>query len=302
MPKVLVIGGNHDLGLEWTKHYLSQGWEVVATYRDETKSEGLFALKENKNLTIIKCDVTQAEDFKAFDEVNDINLVIYNAGTKGYTKRFATPDEITDEEIDLAHAVNAKGLNSALRALKSKLLAMPQSLFVYMSTGVSSTADNKGGLYSPYRASKAEANSFIRTWDIYLTTLWLAQNKPLEQRPLLFALTPGLIDIGMGKDVNGALSVKDGMNNMQNVIAHVSETQDTHALWTHDGKKLETYPFPNVINEYKEKNKAEVKNKEFLISYPNQLNAASDQLQTLSIEEKDKEKKSELRRSGSFTV
>ena len=42
MPSVVIIGGNHGLGLAWTKHYLNMGWNVTATYRERDLSDELL--------------------------------------------------------------------------------------------------------------------------------------------------------------------------------------------------------------------------------------------------------------------
>ncbi len=298
MPKVIIIGGNHGLGLAWTNYYLSQGWDVVATYRDESASTELFTLKENIYLSIIKCDVTKAEDFKALAEINDINLVIYNAGTKGYSKRFAKAEEHSVEELDNAYFVNTRGLFCALKTLTPKLMNTPYSMFVYMSTGVSSTADNLGGGYLPYRSTKQAGNSIIRTWDIRLAEQCIELNKPIEERPLLFAMSPGLIDIGMGANVKGAMPVSEAIAKMVDVMNMVYETNDTHALWTYNKKRLESYSMPTVINEYK--GPINEDKKEILHAFGHQSSPTlREQLLTLTVEEDVNKEQKEKRTAAS---
>lgn len=253
MKNVVIIGGNHGLGLEWVKYYLEQGDQVTTTYRDLQASEGLMEIKNN-NLTILQCDVTDIEDIKALaSNVNEPDLIIYNAGTKGYKIPFTKPIDNTPEELRLALQVNCEGLTAAIQAFFPKLIARPNVMFVYMSTGVSSTLDNAGGKYLPYRISKAGGNSSIRTLDIAATEAWLEKGNVLEQRPLLFALTPGFVDIGMAKGLTGTMPVKQAISNMVSVMQQVLDTQDTHGLWAHTGKKIEEYVIPTVILKHQEK-------------------------------------------------
>ena len=253
MANVLIIGGNHGLGLEWVKYYLNQGDQVTATYRDLSASKELFAL-EGLPLTTIECDVTNIKQINALASLDrSFDMIIYNAGTKGYSKKFSTPDENTDEELDLAYNVNCKGLNAAIRAFLPKILKHPQCKFIYMSTGVSSIQGNASGNYHPYRISKLAGNQVIRNFDLLVIKKWIENNQDITLRPLLFALTPGMVDIGMAAGVKGAVPVDEAIAKMVEVIELVSKTQDTHGLWSYNGKKIDSYVTPEVLNEYEKK-------------------------------------------------
>lgn len=264
MANVLIIGGNHGLGLEWVKYYLNQGNHVTATYRDFSASTELFAIQDCP-LTKIECDVTNTKQIESLTQsVSSFDIIIYNAGTKGYSKKFSTPDENTDEELDLAYSVNCKGLNAAIRAFLPKILKHPQCKFIYMSTGVSSIQDNASGNYHPYRISKLAGNQTIRNFDLLVTKKWIESDQDITLRPLLFALTPGMVDIGMAAGVEGAMPVDEAIRKMIEVINHVSKTQDTHGLWSYNGKKIDSYVTPQVLQEYENKKPAvqETKNTE----------------------------------------
>ena len=45
---VFITGGNSGIGLALTKAYLNKGWYVYATYRNDQRAEGLFAIKDQK--------------------------------------------------------------------------------------------------------------------------------------------------------------------------------------------------------------------------------------------------------------
>lgn len=267
MTNIIVIGGNHGLGLEWVKYYLDQGHSVTATFRDKEASEELFAIeKENDKLTTIECDVTNLAHIEALANKTDpADIYIYNAGTKGYTRKFIKPIDNTTQELELALKVNCIGLDAVIRAFFLKIIAHPNCLFVYMSTGVSSTLDNAGGDYLPYRISKAAGNSCIRDWDIYATEQWLEKGKDLDLRPLLFALTPGMVDIGMAAGVPGAMPVNQAISNMIKVMTEVLSSKDSHALWSHSGSKIESYVMPTLIVKHQAQ---QVQNKQEMEEQP----------------------------------
>lgn len=248
--EVLVIGGNHGLGLEWVKYYLSQGCNVTATYRNKSASNELFAINNDK-LTILECDVTNVNHIEEFaKKAKSADIYLYNAGTKGYEEKFIKPIRNTAPELELALKVNCMGMDAVIRAFFPKIIEKTNCLFVYMSTGVSSTQDNAGGDYHPYRISKAAGNHCIRNWDIQVTEQWLASGKDIDKRPLLFALTPGMVNVGMAAGVTGAMPVDQAIAKMVNVMNTVLTTKDTHGLWSYSGTKIENYVIPTVIKKH----------------------------------------------------
>ena len=251
MSHVLIIGGNRGLGLEWTKYYLAQGYQVTATYNNPHTSNELFTMRSPK-LSFKCCNVTNYLDVQRLAScVTDVDLIIYNAGTKGYNTSFTKPEANTTDELNIAMSVNCYGVDFVIREF-FKSIQRAHFQFVYMSTGVSSTQDNASGNYHPYRVSKAAGNALVRNWDIRFAENWLEKGNPLAERPTLFALTPGLVDVGMGKGVTGAMPPQQAISTMAEVIKHVGNTKNSHALWSYKGEKIENYIIPTVIQYYNE--------------------------------------------------
>ncbi len=247
MKHVLIIGGNRGLGLAWTKYYLAEGYKVTATYHDRDNSQAIFDIK-SKKLNVLECDVTNEMNITALaDKVKDADYIIYNAGTKGYKVPFTTPDKITPQEREFAMKVNCYGVDSVMRTFLPIMLTRKNGVFVYMSSGVSSTLDNASGGYHPYRMSKAAGNSAVRNMDIFVTQTWLKNGNLASERPVLFALSPGLVDTGMGAGVGGAMPVKQALEEMDKVIENVGKSKDSHGLWSHNNTKIENYVEPNVL-------------------------------------------------------
>ncbi len=87
MPNILVTGANRGLGLEFTRQYAADGWDVVATCRDPDTAQELQNLANDRpSLRIEKLDVT---DHQSIDELatrmrgETIDVLLNNAGIIG---------------------------------------------------------------------------------------------------------------------------------------------------------------------------------------------------------------------------
>ena len=88
MPVALVTGANRGLGLEFTRQYLADGWQVFATCRDPASANELQRLtqKAGGKLAIVAMDVTDAKSVQAAAaQVGDarIDLLLNCAGITG---------------------------------------------------------------------------------------------------------------------------------------------------------------------------------------------------------------------------
>ena len=88
MPVALITGANRGLGLEFTRQYLADGWQVFATCRDPASANELqrLAQKACGKLAIVAMDVTDAQSVRAATaQVGDarIDLLVNCAGITG---------------------------------------------------------------------------------------------------------------------------------------------------------------------------------------------------------------------------
>lgn len=88
MKTVLITGCSSGYGLETARHFLAQGWNVIATMR--TPRSDLFP--DSANLRILALDVTKQESIEhALDAAGPIDVLVNNAGIGLFGALEATP-------------------------------------------------------------------------------------------------------------------------------------------------------------------------------------------------------------------
>ncbi|MFC0633558.1 SDR family NAD(P)-dependent oxidoreductase [Brevundimonas balnearis] len=182
----LVVGASRGLGLGLVEEYLSRGWRVVATVRDDAGEAALQELPGADRLTVERADVADDADIARLAQhiSKPLDLLFINAGVMGPSDMVsAAPDEIAR----VMH-VNAFGPARLAWALVDKVVE-GSGVVAFMSTGMGSIADNTSGGYDIYRASKAAQNMLARS-------LWIG---PGQARGLaILSVNPGWVKTDMG--------------------------------------------------------------------------------------------------------
>ncbi len=87
MPTILITGANQGIGLEFTRQYAADGWNIIACCRTPDKADELHALADrNSTITIERLDVC---DHDAIDALGakykgmPIDVLLNNAGIIG---------------------------------------------------------------------------------------------------------------------------------------------------------------------------------------------------------------------------
>ena len=88
MPTVLVTGANRGLGLEFTRQYAADGWQVFAGCRapDDAKELQKLAADSAGRIHVIPIDVTDTGSVRAAARAlagQPIDLLLNNAGVGG---------------------------------------------------------------------------------------------------------------------------------------------------------------------------------------------------------------------------
>ncbi|EGZ25741.1 hypothetical protein PHYSODRAFT_555450 [Phytophthora sojae] len=206
---VLITGASRGIGLAFVKHYLKEGWNVIAAVRavDKAKEQ----LKGLKVWNVVQVDVAEQKSIEDMArKLNGvcIDLIINNAGTTGMHNL----DETTPEDCVRQFQVNALGPLLVTRALLPNLqlaVSARGSAFVAQVTSrIGSISDNSSGGAYAHRASKGALNVFTKSLAIDL--------EPQNIGCLL--LHPGNVNTAYS-NFNGAVEPEESVEGMARLIA-----------------------------------------------------------------------------------
>jgi NAD(P)-dependent dehydrogenase (short-subunit alcohol dehydrogenase family) len=148
MAKVLITGANRGIGLELTRQYAADGWDVVATARQSSPELDALAVR------VEPLDLADADAVAGLPSRIDgpIDLFIANAGTSR-PMNAETADEAREwQTMMMVNAIAPYLLGRALLARMAEGGKM-----IAISSGMGSVVQNSGG-WVPYRTSKAALN------------------------------------------------------------------------------------------------------------------------------------------------
>lgn len=212
MSRVLITGANRGLGLEFARQYSTEGWEVIATARNPTESEGLRQLATSKSVSLETLNVTSDDSVRLLKEVLNglpVDLLVLNSAI--YTREGSELGELNFAGWRESFETNVLGAMRVAEALIENVAASKQKQIVAISTGMSSlqtlgTTIGFGSAYQ-YRSSKTALNMAMSI---------LAKNvEPRGISVLLFS--PGWVQTDMGGP-NAALMPQQSIAGMRKVL------------------------------------------------------------------------------------
>ncbi|WP_299557058.1 SDR family NAD(P)-dependent oxidoreductase [Seonamhaeicola sp.] len=225
----IVTGSNRGMGLGWVKHFLSEGYTVIATARKPEKATELQELKKKykEQLFIQKLDVTSEEDHAALGEMLKehnikIHIAISNAGVT-VEEKFG---EWTSKSLLANYKVNTMGAAFFAQTISPYLVE--GSKLVQLSSGhgsIGGHAKRMTGKIDAYGLSKAGVNMLTKK----LSLIWQDRNI------IVISITPG----GVKTDMNpwGKLSVAEAIPIMYNTISGLT-MENSGTFITNKGKAM----------------------------------------------------------------
>lgn len=153
MKTILITGCSSGFGLEIARHFLAQGWKVVATMR--TPREDILPASEH--LRVLALDVTDPASIRrAVEAAGPVDVLVNNAGI-GLMGAFEGTTMDTVREV---FETNTFGTLAMTQALLPQFRARRAGAIVNVS---SSTTLLPLPLLSVYTASKAAVNAFTES-------------------------------------------------------------------------------------------------------------------------------------------
>jgi NAD(P)-dependent dehydrogenase (short-subunit alcohol dehydrogenase family) len=216
MPTVLITGANRGIGLEFARQYSTDGWDVVATVRED--SEELDSL----NVRVERLDMRNLDAVAGFAErLQVLDLLIANAGT--YGPRSPDSGEEGEEWLE-TFAVNTVAPYLLAKTVLP-LVAEKQGKLIAITSRMGSIDDNTSGGYIAYRSSKTALNS-----------AWKSLALDTRGKVSCAVLHPGWVQTRMGGS-SAPLSPEDSVSGMRKVIEDLSPA-DSGSFFSYDGSRI----------------------------------------------------------------
>jgi NAD(P)-dependent dehydrogenase (short-subunit alcohol dehydrogenase family) len=223
---VLITGASRGLGLEFTKQYAADGWNVLACCRAPQQASALQGIANaNKNVQIFDLDVS---DFAQIDALalqlkdEKIDVLINNAGVY-------PPSSFGDTNYDewaKAFKVNSMAPLKMAEAFVQHVTRGQLKKIAVLTSKMGSIDDNTSGESYSYRASKTAVNMVMKSLSIDLKPYGIS----------VVTLHPGWVQTDMGGR-NALISAQTSVSGLRNVIEHLN-IENTGRFIAFDGKAI----------------------------------------------------------------
>ena len=228
MATILVTGANRGIGLEFVKHYLDRGEQVIGTYRDIVSSDKLIQMGEvYDSLKTLTLDVSSDESLKYFsDQLGDIPIDIFinNAGV--YGPRNSTFNNVDEKNWIPVLRINAIAPLILTQLIIENLRRSSVKKLIYITSKMGSIDDNKGGGSYVYRSSKTTLNAVVKNISIDLA----------REGMLVTLLHPGWVRTDMGGP-NGLIDTNTSVSGMIKVIDGLEQSL-SGSFFNYDGTEI----------------------------------------------------------------
>jgi NAD(P)-dependent dehydrogenase (short-subunit alcohol dehydrogenase family) len=221
MPRVLVTGANRGIGLEFTRQYAADGWQVIACCRKPGEADALKRVKGEVSIEAL--DVTDDDQIAKLAgrlKGQAIDLLINNAGIYGSHEGSGTA-----AWLDVLR-VNTIAPFRLAEALSSHVARSESKLIVSLTSGMGSIASNDSGGFPMYRSSKAALNIVMKGLSVELKA----------QGVTVVVFSPGWVKTDMGGK-GAPLGVTDSVSSLRKAIARLKPA-DSGKFFNYDGKPL----------------------------------------------------------------
>jgi NAD(P)-dependent dehydrogenase (short-subunit alcohol dehydrogenase family) len=228
MATVLITGANRGLGLEFSRQYAGDGWQVVAASRHPSGPRELQALANasGDKVRLVALDVTDGASVrKAAQELHGtaIDLLINNAGTAGVQGQ--TTGKVDYENWRRVLDVNTLGPVRVVEAFLDLVARSDRRVMVTITSNMGSLTDNTSGGSIAYRTSKAAVNMAMRS---------IAAD--LARRGITcVVINPGWVKTDMG-GAGAPLTAEESVAGMRQLIARLTQG-DSGKFFNYDGRE-----------------------------------------------------------------
>jgi NAD(P)-dependent dehydrogenase (short-subunit alcohol dehydrogenase family) len=224
--QVLITGANRGIGLEFTKQYAADGWNVLACCRAPQSALALQALaKMHSNVEIFALDVANFKQIDALaSQLKDhaIDVLINNAGVYA---RSSFGDTNYDDWAE-SFKINTMASLKMAEAFVQHITRGHLKKIATLTSKMGSIDDNTSGESYIYRSSKTAVNMVMKSLSIDL--------KPYSIS--VVTLHPGWVQTDMGGG-NALINVQTSVSGLRKVIENLN-LNTTGQFVAYDGKAI----------------------------------------------------------------
>jgi NAD(P)-dependent dehydrogenase (short-subunit alcohol dehydrogenase family) len=215
MKTTLITGANRGIGLEFSRQYAAEGWNVLACSRYTEKSTALniLAAQYPGQVKVLPLDVADHGEIEELSKAladTSIDLLINNAGIYSDTdaKGFGHTDY---DEWSKVFRINTMAPLKMAESFAAQLARSSLKTIVTISSIMGSVADNSSGGNYLYRSSKAAVNMVVKSLAIDLKTRGITA----------VAFHPGWVQTDMGGP-NATNTAAQSVSGMRQVAARLT--------------------------------------------------------------------------------
>lgn len=208
---VLITGTSRGIGLEFTKQYAEDGWQVLACCRAPERALALQHLAQaHDNIELINLDVA---DFAQIDAAalqlknHAIDVLINNAGV--YPE--SSLGDVDFNDWATAFKINSMAPLKMAEAFLPNIVKSQHKKIATLSSKMGSIDDNTSGGSYIYRSTKTAANMVMKSLAVDLEQYGIS----------VVTLHPGWVLTDMGGQ-NALINTQTSVSGLRKVIADLS--------------------------------------------------------------------------------
>ena len=213
---ILITGANRGIGLEFTRQFSEDGWQVLACCRDPEGAKDLQSLAAGcSQIKIFPLDVTDYDQLAALSsqlQDQSIDILLSNAGI--YGPRGNAFGKVDVEAWRQVFEVNTIAPLMLAQAFVAQVAASRQKLIAMISSKMGSIEDNGSGGGYIYRSSKTALNQVVKSLSADLT----------EPGVSVISLHPGWVKTDMG-GASAETDVEQSVAGLKQILTRAGHAQ-----------------------------------------------------------------------------
>lgn len=215
MATILITGANRGIGLELTRQYAADGWNVLACCRSPENAHDLnkLAAASAGKIAVYLLDVANAAQRTALAaqlKGQPIDILFNCAGVSGSWSSQGFGHCHADEWLEVLN-INVVTPMLMMQDFAANVALSERKIIANMSSKMGSMADNTSGGSYVYRSSKAALNMVNKS----------AAHDLARKGISVVLLHPGWVRTDMGGP-NGELSVEESVAALKGNLANVT--------------------------------------------------------------------------------